>query len=181
MRFSAILVFALLISGCGSEHVTRTVSADDLLHQLAALDLDPQNYASYQAYDREITGQISRSLKTLAKPSDLRETFWLCHSKSRSMPLTPQDRLQWINPYDEALNLILYELADRKDPACAAILVDLYLDPAVGWDAGASLMAGDAVVKCGKPALPFLRERQGEKPGVGRLIQLIEDGATTGL
>ena len=53
------------------------------------------------------------------------------------------------------------------------------LDPAAGWDAHAAESAGDAVVRCGKPALPFLKARRKER-GVAGLIRLIEEGAKGG-
>ncbi len=181
MRILVAIILISLFAGCGSRSAVGTVTADDLLIKLEMLELDPKQHTSYQAYHTNTANQISRHLKTIEGSEELREAFWLCHSKHRSAPPTPQDRLQWIDPYAEALNLILYELAERQDPSDAAVLVDLYLDPAAGWDAGASLLAGDAVVKCGKTALPYLRQKKGGQRDVAGLIQLIEAGASSGL
>ena len=66
-------------------------------------------------------------------------------------------------------------------PESAKVLVDLWSDPKAGWDGGSAEMAGDAVVKCGEPALSFLKNKKDSGGNTARLIKLIETGVKTGL
>jgi hypothetical protein len=150
------------------------------LAALETLELDQDKYKSYQQYNDVVFGKMKNWLRQIDKPEQLRELFWKCDSKWRAQPEAPQEHLQWIDPYAASLELIMYRLAEIKTSESAAVLVELYCDPKAGWDAGAALGAGDAVVKCGTIALPFLKNSIDKGLDTRRIIQLIESGATTG-
>ncbi len=163
----------------GSAHVS-VQSADDYLAAIATLELDPQEYKSYQDYWSLVNERMRTWLGVVNAPEDLERLFWACQKRSDAEP-EDQGRLQWVNPYYESRNLILYRLADIGTPEAARILVDLRFAPEAGWDGGASLLAGDAVVICGRVALPFLREKLRSGENASRLIELIEAGVKTGI
>src|SRR5208282_1150292 len=123
---------------------------------LATLELDPAKYSSYEKYCSSVVTQMDGWLKPIDDPQALREIFWKCHALGKGLTETPQDKIQWIEPHSESLYLIMYRLSEIKTPEAAAVLVELYWDPKAGWDGGAGEAASDAVVRCGKAALPFL-------------------------
>ncbi len=155
-------------------------TSDDYLSALSTLEVDPNEYESYGEYDSAVMDQMDSWLRHLDDPKELKALFYKCLLESKDQSETPQEQLQWINPYFESRNLVMYRLAAMKTPDAAEVLVDLYCDPTAGWDAHASEMAGDAVVKCGRPALPFLKKRAASGTHIPWLIHLIESGAETG-
>lgn len=159
--------------------VVKSPDAD--LSALQTLAIHPGKWTSYDDYHNAVIGQMVTWLKQIDDPEQLRTLFWECHSASRTAPRAPQEMLQRIDPHAESGNLILYRLADMHTPDAAKVLVDLWSDSKAGWDGGRAEMAGDAVVICGKAALPFLRDKKDSGRNTARLIELIESGANTGL
>ena len=192
MRRLVVCCMAFLLCGCGSSQETSIETKGDYLSALSTLELDPRAYDSYQTYYSSVTGRMGSWLSQLEQPEELRGLFYACHSIASArqgrwqwLPLydrmVTQRRLQWIDPHFDSRELILYRLAEIKTPAAAEVLVDLYCDREVGYDAGFSLTADDAVVQCGRLALPFLKAKQGgPHRDVSRVMALVESGATTG-
>jgi hypothetical protein len=207
-KYLAICLVAM-IPGCGAKSPNRAMPANqsavnaargrvpgNVLAYLAALEtleLDPHRYESYERYYSVVCGKMSDWLTRFDDPYALRTLFWTGYAIGHAnLNLdNSQDKLQWIEPHFESLNLILYRLAEIRTSDAARVLVALWSDPKAGWDAGSAEAACDAVVKCGKPTLPFLRQKEIElhqkKRGAPpasiacRLMKLIESGATTGL
>lgn len=73
----------------------------------------------------------------------------------------------------------LYRLAELENGATH--LVMLLEDEALSWDAGHSLVLSDALVRCGKAALPKLRTVTRRKHLADRCIELINRGAKTAI
>lgn len=84
-----------------------------------------------------------------------------------------------INYIENAFTFCLYELA-KKDGG-EVQLINLLKDKSLGWDAGHSLMLGDAIVKKGAPCLPLLSPLRQDIVHVSHYIQLIEQGAKTSI
>ncbi len=114
-------------------------------------------------------------LKQISNPEELRTLFWKCKSVWHAKPEVSQDKLTWIQTYAESMSLILYGLAEIQTSDAAKVLVDLWCDP----KAGCGRHDAYAFIKCGKVALPFLREKKDSGVDTTRLIHLIESGATT--
>ena len=81
--------------------------------------------------------------------------------------------------YHDGMNAIMYRLAGIGTDEAAKTMVDLYADRSVGWDGGFSLQAEDAIVRCGKPALPYLEKCN--KHSMQRIIHLIKAGTLTAI
>ena len=177
-NYIAICLVALLC-GCASQHNAVATNADTYLSELQTLDLDYHKYESYQQYYNIVCGRMADWLNRINDPEEFRILFWKCHSAWKAKPAVAQDQLQWIDPHAESKNLILYRLADIRTSDAARVVVDLCYDPKAGWDGDCGLAAEDAVVKCGKVALPFLREKNEAGRDAHRLIRLIESGGTT--
>lgn len=167
-----------VVYGC-KETPPVVSDSETYLAALQTLELDLHKYQSYQLYCSAISTRMRDWLKQISDPEELRTLFWECVTAWRTGPEVPQSRLQWISPHYESSNDILYRLAEIQTPEAAKVLVDLWGDPKAGWDAGPALCADDAVVRCGKMALPFLKKTKSGKKG--RVIKLIESGATSGL
>ncbi len=180
MKKYITICLAAVLFGCAPQQEPVVSNAESYLATLQTLELNPKRYKSYQRYCVVIDGQMCDWLKQISHPEELRTLFWKCKSVWRAKPEVSQDKLQWIDPHYASLNLILYRLAEIQTSDAAKVLVDLRCDPKGEWDGHYSEAAGDAVVKCGKVALPFLREKKDSGVDTTRLIQLIESGATTG-
>ena len=82
--------------------------------------------------------------------------------------------------YDCVEMSALYRLAEIQSPESAEKLVSLAMDPYFGWDAARSEGVMDAITKCGKKALPFLRDAKGTGKGyfINECIEMIDKGET---
>lgn len=116
-------------------------------------------------YEPSVT-EMRKVLATTIDENKLQLLFYECLHKTKLNNITTSN-------YYESLNMILYRLSQLKTDAATKILVSLYSDITVGWDAGPSILASDAVVKCGKLALPYLDSKKAKD---ARLIKLINDG-----
>jgi hypothetical protein len=179
LRVAAGIVALMIGLGCAGTDRRETATAEEYLDALETLNLDPASYASIQDYHDTIQDALVAGLAHFDNPDELEHLFWRCHAIADGRPTSSQDRLQWTDAHWESLNAILYRLVDLPTDHAAEVLVDLALDPSAGWDAGAALGAGDAVVRCGQRALPRLRERRADAPRAEPMIRLIEAGATT--
>ena len=180
MKIVILICLVMALLGCSPKARRSNAISIGYFTQLRQLNLDPNKYRSYQDYHNSVSGKMQKWLSGIVSPERLRKLFWDCHTAWKSQPAGSQDRLQWIDPYSDSLNLIMYRLAEIRTEESTRILIDLYCDPKAGWDAGAALGASDAVVKCGTNCLPFLKNKEKTRPDVARLIKLIESGANTG-
>ncbi len=80
---------------------------------------------------------------------------------------------------ETAFSFCLYELSQRTGGENH--LVALLENRKLGWDAGHSIILGDAIVKRGKPCLPLLRALSDGIPHKSRYIDLIEKGIKTNI
>jgi len=180
MRYRILLLVLLVLGTCRPEKPVTVTSTEDYFSVIRTLELDPDLYGSHQRYYDSVHGRIKSWLNQIAEPERLRTLFCQCHVKWKAQPEAPQEKLSWICPYSMSLNLILYRLAEIKSETAAKTLVALFCDGPVVSGGHA---ACDAVVKCGRATLPFLRERR--KPDtddtdiITWLIKRIESGATT--
>lgn len=179
MRALTAALLPLLACGCAADSGPTPGPAERYLVAVDTLDLDLGHYPSWQEYCDTVYGRMGALLDEIDDPEELRKLFWKCHRIAEESGPTSQDRLQWIDVHAETPNLVMYRLAEIGTEGAAEVLVDLYVAPDAGWDAHSAEMADDAVVRCGKPALPFLELHAGER-GVARLIRLIREGAKSG-
>ncbi|GAA5497416.1 hypothetical protein Rhal01_03612 [Rubritalea halochordaticola] len=84
-----------------------------------------------------------------------------------------------ITVLDKAFCGCIYKLATFDDGA--AYLVKLMEDKNMDWDAGHSLVLQDAIVRCGKDALPHLQKVRNHPDLAERCIEMINQGAKTAL
>jgi hypothetical protein len=179
MKIYLLIILIGLLSGCSSKQKERIVlQPDDYLNKLKTLQLDPTKYTSYKNYCASIDKKMIDWLNQIDSPTQLEKLFWSCHKINKTTPES-QDQLQWIQPFSESKNLILYRLANIKTPESAKILVDLWTNPTAGWDASAGERATDAVVQLGKLTLPYLKKKKRDKKRISDVITLIESGAKT--
>ena len=80
---------------------------------------------------------------------------------------------------ENAFIYCLYELAKRNEGEIQ--LIALLENRKLGWDAGHSLILGDAIVKRGAQCIPLLQELPDSIPHKFRYIELIEQGTKTNL
>jgi hypothetical protein len=177
MKKQLIICIVAMLSGCMSQQRPVVSNPQTYLSALKTLELNRDKYKTYQEYYDAVQGHMTDWLNQIDNPEQLRTLFWSCHSVWQAKPEVPQSQLQWIDPYWESKNLILYRLAEVQTPEAAKVLVELWCDPKAGWDAAPGEMAADAVVKCGKSALPYLKKINSRN--ANELIELIESGSKT--
>jgi hypothetical protein len=168
-------IAALLLAGCGG--APDISSPEDYVTALGTLDLDPAHYTGDRYYE-SLVMTMTGHLAQLERPEDLRTAFYRCLEVGRAQPEPSQDRLTWVNPYLESMNLIMYRLAEMRSAEAARVLVDLYCDPQAGWDAHAAERAADAVARCSELTLPLLKDKQAAGADVGWLVDRLEAGET---
>ena len=77
---------------------------------------------------------------------------------------------------------ILYRLAEIKTDTSAKVLVDILLDENVHYQAHSAETLGDAIVRCGKPCLPYLQKigkGHRQKYAADEMIKAINEGRET--
>ena len=175
MKIISILVIALVLAGCASREGIVVSSGKDYLAALSTLELDPDKY-EWKEYHQVVFDRMDSWLESIHDSNELKTLFYQCQAKWKSQPEVPQDRLQWIDPSHESRNLIMYRLAGLKTPEAAKVMVDIYCDKTVGWDAHPSEMAADAIAGRSEFTLPILKEKQKSGADVAWLIKLLESG-----
>lgn len=80
--------------------------------------------------------------------------------------------------YESLESSILSKLVDMNTDASVKVLVDLRLNTKLGWDAGRSETLSYLISKCGKKALPYLKEGVNSENQlyINDLIKCIENG-----
>lgn len=172
------LATLLLCTSVFSEEDALT--PDAYFGAIAALNLNSELYGDSLTYHQTINRFLFAKLQRIHSPCDLRTIFHQCVKVWHATRLEsqPQEQMQWLDPYYETLVCIVYRLSRIGSDEAAKVLVELYRDDSVGWDAGFSLCGADAIVKCGKAALPHL-EKKKDLHRLERLIFLIRSGAST--
>ena len=167
----------MVLAGCASRQDAVTSSGKDYLVALSTLELDPDKH-NQREYYQTVVGKMKSWLEPIQDPNELKMLFYQVYEKWRSQPETSQDRLTWIDPFHESRNLIMYRLGDLKTPEAARIMVEIFCDTTVQWGAHPREMAADAILRCGKPALPFLKQNEKNNSDAATLVKWIESGKT---
>lgn len=158
----------------------ETLTPEAYLASISQLNTDPEAYGDYQLYYSTLNLFLWAKLNRIHAPRDLKTVFYRCVKVWHATRLEPkpQEQLTWLDPHFETLESVMYRLSEIGSDEAARVMVELYCDDSVGWDAGFSLEGADAIVKCGKAALPHLEQRN-DPERLARLIALIRAGEKT--
>jgi hypothetical protein len=157
-RFAGLFAFfavAVLLPGCGRQ-ANVPAPPQPVLERIASVDVEIDHYPSYAEYHNRVYGQMEAAVSQLSSPVELKGLFLECHRRWMAAPERPQERLQWVDPYAEACEAIVFRLGDLGSEQAASVLVELFADKTMGWDGESALDAAHNISRCGKRAIPYL-------------------------
>jgi len=177
MRLWPVAILLLCATAFSEEDA---LTPDAYVAAISAVNIDPEPYGDKQTYRSTLERFVMAKLRRIHSPRDLKTVFYRCLALMRATPEAPQEQLTWMDLNYETLESVMHRLSKIGSDEAAQVMVELYCDKTVGWDAGFSLCGADAIVKCGKAALPYL-ERNKDREDIKWLIALIRSGAREAL
>ena len=166
----ALLISILFYAGCGDveEDADQNVVFESVIlaaKEAVAPDKHNSGKAIVNGDDLIPESLSSEALMHLAK--DLKQHDWDLDIYG--------DR--GVTVIEQAFTGSLYRLAARKGGD--RYLIELLVDEELSWDASHSLTLQDALVRCGRDALPGLKKVTVRKHLANSCIELINTGAST--
>lgn len=158
----------------------EALTPDAYVASIAKVNLDPDAYFDYQTYHDALWRVVSGRVERVSTVKELKTVFYLCHTLYKKRPETSQDQLKWVCIYHLSLSAVMSRLSDLKTPEAVHLMVELYCDKNVRWDGGFALEGVEAILQCGKLALPCLEARR-DRRNVEEIIGLIKKGVRTTL
>ena len=173
-----ILIMMLMIVGCENRKDYNSMTSDQII---AEIENEMKPY-SWPIDDRILVKVSRKIIEDISNPETLGQVLKKAY--------TQQICIDKGKHFFQHLNYcfgskIFFTLAEINTVASAEVLVDLLFDPDLSWDGELMLSIKHCISKCGKKALPFMKDKiknvkDDEKIGYDSLIEYLEQGKIYG-